>query len=295
MNEDTIKPRNPWLVCLWAYGLFILVHLTEYIWIFLAAQATGSEFGQIAGSEVKNHITLLIRGLVGLFVGLPVTFLVARYLWRRSFGWLRLRFQLHLLGWGLLLGFGLPGLALAILALLRIITVTGTPERLAGTEILAILSGYGTWGIFIATLEEIVFRGMVVRELATRLGWRRGIIYGGLFFGASHLLNVLPVLTPVLVLWVLVGGLISGAAFSTLYRRSDSLWLPIGFHIGGNFLLSALVGTTMSGQDSSFGLWQLQLNGPALLTGGEFGMELSVITLALTGLVILAVERLRRH
>lgn len=49
----------------------------------------------------------------------------------------------------------------------------------------------------------------------------------------------------------------------------------------------------MSGKESSFGLWQLRLDGPALLTGGQFGVDLSAISMALLGVVILAAIRFK--
>jgi len=170
----------------------------------------------------------------------------------------------------------------------------GLPERWTGNEMMSILAGYGGWSLFIGFLEEIVFRGMVVRELALRWGWGRGIVYGGLFFGVSHLLNLGPDLTVTNAVWIVGGGLIYGACLAALYLRSGSLWLPIGFHAGWNFCLSAIVGAVMSGNDSSFGLWQLQLTGPALLTGGDFGIETSVVSLAIMAALTLVVLQWRR-
>jgi hypothetical protein len=39
-----------------------------------------------------------------------------------------------------------------------------------------------------------------------------------------------------------------------------------------------LLGTTISGQEAKFGLFSTELSGPALLTGGAFGIESSVIS-----------------
>ncbi len=61
--------------------------------------------------------------------------------------------------------------------------------------------------------------------------------------------------------------------------RSKSLLLPIGFHIGWNFCLIAVLGTTISGDESKFGLLNTELSGSSILTGGEFGLELSVVSL----------------
>jgi hypothetical protein len=78
--------------------------------------------------------------------------------------------------------------------------------------------------------------------------------------------------------WILISALIASILFVAMYVRSGSLWLPIGFHFGWNVCLELLLGTTISGQEASFGLFSTNLSGPALLTGGAFGVESSVIT-----------------
>jgi uncharacterized protein len=67
--------------------------------------------------------------------------------------------------------------------------------------------------------------------------------------------------------------------FVAMYVRSQSLWLPIGFHIAWNFCLQGIMGVTMSGNESQVGLFNIKLSGNSFLTGGSFGIESSVFSL----------------
>ena len=92
-----------------------------------------------------------------------------------------------------------------------------------------------------------------------------------------------------------MAGVVANALFVALYLRGGSLWLPIGFHFGWNLALSGLAGTTMSGTEQSFGLFRIQLTGAGLLTGGTFGIELSVIALVIWIALTIGLFRLPFH
>ena len=130
----------------------------------------------------------------------------------------------------------------------------------------------------VALSEELVFRGMAVREWAVIMGWPLATIFGGLYFGMVHLVGLLPRIAGLEAVWIIVSALIAGILFTAMYIRSKSLWLPIGFHFGWNLCLQLFFGTTVSGQEVTFGLYRTELSGPAFLTGGAFGVEASVIT-----------------
>jgi membrane protease YdiL (CAAX protease family) len=279
VSKQLYRPRHPLLVIPWTYGLFILANLGQYAWMGAAVAATGSTFGEIAGGDVRTHVTVLLRGVVGLAVGLPLTILVARHLWRRDRSWLWLDRRYGLLARGALLGLAAPLPILGILVALGAARVTGGPGRLAGAETASALVGFGMWALFKAGLEELIVRGMATRELVERLGWARGTVAGGVYFGAMHLVNVLPILTPLLAVRILLGGACFHLLLVTLLRRAGSLWLPIGFHAGWNVCLSALVGAVVSGGDGGLGLYMLELRGAPWLTGGEFGLELSAVSI----------------
>lgn len=74
------------------------------------------------------------------------------------------------------------------------------------------------------------------------------------------------------------------------------LWLGIGFHISWNYTQSAVFPGVVSGSVADPGLFKTVMTGPDLLTGGNFGLEASLIacllcTTAGTLLVMKAVRR----
>jgi len=64
-----------------------------------------------------------------------------------------------------------------------------------------------------------------------------------------------------------------------MYVRSGSIWLPIGFHAAWNFALVGILGLPMSGNETEVSLFQTNVQGPVLLTGGALGIEASAIAL----------------
>jgi hypothetical protein len=90
--------------------------------------------------------------------------------------------------------------------------------------------------------------------------------------------GILPRIVALEGAWIIMSAVIASVLFTAMYIRSRSLWLPIGFHFGWNLCLQLFFGTTISGQGAEFGLFRTELSGPAPLTGGQFGIESSVIT-----------------
>ena len=73
------------------------------------------------------------------------------------------------------------------------------------------------------------------------------------------------------------------------YMLTRRLWLPMGIHAAWNFTQGEIFDVPVSGTDSH-GLVDAKLQGPALLTGGGFGLEASLISIIIgtaAGLAIL--------
>src|SRR3989338_8412707 len=66
----------------------------------------------------------------------------------------------------------------------------------------------------------------------------------------------------------------AGCLFCMSYRFAGNLWFPIAIHFVWNFLLGSVLGLVVSGQSHlGKGSRILNLDGPALFTGGAFGLE----------------------
>jgi membrane protease YdiL (CAAX protease family) len=129
-----------------------------------------------------------------------------------------------------------------------------------------------------AIVEELVFRGLMLQAIQKLWGSWIALAVTSLTFGAFHLGNPGATLWSALAI-TLEAGVLLGAAF--LWRRN--LWFAMGLHFAWNALEAAL-GIPVSGLPAA-GLFTVKAHGAALLTGGDFGLEGSIITVIL-GLVI---------
>lgn len=127
----------------------------------------------------------------------------------------------------------------------------------------------------VAVAEEVLFRGVIFRLVQQRWGTWMALAASALLFGLVHLVNPGATLWGALTLAV-EAGLMLGAA----YVATGSLWLPIGLHLGWNITTVAIFGTIGSGGDAREALVEAVTPGPVWLTGGSFGPESSLISVA---------------
>lgn len=164
-------------------------------------------------------------------------------------------------------GFGLATLLISgpvfVLWLLGHYQVTGIRFDLT---LLHLLIGFFS----VAALEELLFRAILFRLLERSLGTVIAVLLSSALFSAVHLFN--PHADLLSTVQLLVLGLLFIAAF--LYTRR--LWLCVGLHWGWNFAQGGFFSSPVSGQKAD-GILQSVMTGPAWLTGGDFGIEASVL------------------
>lgn len=126
-----------------------------------------------------------------------------------------------------------------------------------------------------AVTEELLFRGVLFRIVEERAGTWIALLLTGAVFGLIHLVN------PDGTLWGAIAIAIeAGFMLAACYAATRNLWVPIGLHFGWNFALGGIFGAVVSGNGESKGLLEATFAGPALVTGGDFGPEGSLYTLA---------------
>jgi hypothetical protein len=139
--------------------------------------------------------------------------------------------------------------------------------------------------------EELLFRGILFRSVETWFGSWAALVVSSLVFGLTHLINPEATLEGALFIAVEAGILLAAA-----YMLTRRLWLSMGFHVAWNYTQSAIFSSIVSGTEAAQGLIRSTVNGPDFLTGGNFGVESSVLSLLLctsTGIVmvVMAVKR----
>ena len=199
---------------------------------------------------------------------------------------LRGRGKLAELAVGLLLGTALVTLAVGLITLLggyRITGISPSPELLVPLAI----------GIGAGVIEEVLFRGVLLRVLDSWLGSWAALAITSLLFGLIHLTNPGASVLTALGL-VIEAGVLLGAAY-LLTRR---LWLVIGIHIAWNTVQAGVFSSVVSGTGTQSGLLVAEMQGPTWLTGGSMGIEGSLVTVVLgfaAGIVMLVLAARRGH
>ncbi|MFF9221302.1 CPBP family intramembrane glutamic endopeptidase [Streptomyces viridosporus] len=168
-----------------------------------------------------------------------------------------------------LLGGGI-GLGFILVSALLITAFGGYSFSWAGDGFLSVVWTAVVVQVGAAVTEELLFRGLALQALEQLWGSRAAIVITSLFFGVAHLGAQGASLWSGLAIAVEAGVLL-GAAF--LWRRS--IWFVVGLHFAWN-TTEQLLGIPVSGHTPE-GLFTVDVHGSALLTGGSFGLEASVV------------------
>ena len=260
--------------------------LTLLVLELLAIVVVGSGFTQLARPVVqKSDSGFYALGAVLLAVVLILSWkALQRWLERREDREFEWRKSGQELGLGLLLGF------------LLFSAVTGIVALLGGFEVLGLRGQGALWAMLAmavtsGTIEEIMFRGILLRHLEAMLGTWAALALTSLLFGAAHLTNPGASLFAAFAI-AMEAGILLGAAY-LLTRR---LWLAVGIHAAWNFTQGWVFSVPVSGGAAPLGLLITRRVGPEWLTGGNFGLEASVVALVVAtgaglGLLVFAVRR----
>lgn len=249
--------------------------------IFFVVLVSGYAGGQIAGLRIAALIGAPWGRLAGAVLGLALsalllvlyallTLLVER---RRAS---EIAFRPRSAVVGAILGLGLFCVAYAVLWFLgfaRVDGVSADPTRLAATLMVSIGAGIG---------EELIFRGGMFRILEQSLGTSAALILSAAMFGALHAVN--PGATIISTAAIAIE---AGLLLALAYAATRNLWLPISLHAAWNFTEGGVFGTAVSGHAAT-GLVKTTLTGPALLSGGAFGPEASILVVGVCSLLALA-------
>ena len=138
-----------------------------------------------------------------------------------------------------------------------------------------------------AMLEEVVFRGVLFRQLERALGTAVAIVATALVFAVVHLSNLGEgsTISALVTTFVSVG--VIGGFWTLLFARTRNLWFVTFHHATWNFAI-VLSGAPLSGLEEWLDAAPLLTvdHGPTWLTGGAFGPENSVLTILIVAATI---------
>ncbi len=182
---------------------------------------------------------------------------------------------------GLLAGLGMVASVVVVLRAAGMATVGG-PYRVADPAITlgdsradALLYGLAFFTA-VATLEEFLVRGYLLTNVAEGVRGRAGddrvavagaVVATAVLFGVLHAAN--PSGSLLSFLNITLAGLLLGGA----YAATGRLGFPAGLHTTWNFGLGPLLGLPVSGLRTDAAVVPVQVDGPRIVTGGDFGPE----------------------
>lgn len=171
------------------------------------------------------------------------------------------------------------------------------PALLGISALLLLLSGHLQWtdinwdpqSLFIsfgllaliAFSEELVFRGYILNNLLNSFP-NKWIALGisAVLFAAFHITN--PGINSLAFVNLFLAGLLLGIN----YIYTKNLWYSVLFHLSWNFFQGPLFGFRVSGLNFP-SLLVAETKGDMILTGGEFGLEGSILNMTVSVIAIL--------
>lgn len=180
---------------------------------------------------------------------------------------------------GLVAGFVLMAVPACLLWLSDIVRLD-----LASADVRSCLTATGMM-LGVAVAEELLFRGVLFQRLVACAGvWVAQLVVGA-FFVLTHLQN--PGMDGTTQFWAGLNIFIASLVFGQAYLRSRGMALPIAIHFMANVTQGILFGFGVSGHKEPSVLRPTFNMDVAWLTGGDFGIEASLLGLvAITVLLV---------
>jgi membrane protease YdiL (CAAX protease family) len=184
------------------------------------------------------------------------------------------------LGWGTALGAGQIALAAFMLWSLGGVRFQLDPAH----GLRALATGFLVF-VAVAFLEELLYRGFLFQRLRDGMGtWPAQVLLAALF-ALAHWGN--PGMDGMVRIWatldIAIGALVLGLA----WLRTRSLALPVGIHLGWNWMQGPVLGFAVSGTGRHEGWFRPTFMGdPSWFSGGEFGLEASVFAVIVDVLLL---------
>lgn len=239
-------------------NLFVIIHIPEFICNIIA----GAAYLCLAYLLIKLFAEKIIKKELSS-LGIP---------------------QFHIdIKW-LIAAFALPCMITIIYLLLP---GTFISSEMDSRQILTVLgAGIAFTGLAAGFVEEMVFRGIILNILKDKWNTKTAVLVPSLLFGLVHIIGM--DFSLVSCLLVLVAGTMAGIMFSLIELESNSIWNSGIVHSLWNIMIIGGGLSIGEAMDTYAIITYVPESKNFLLTGGEFGIEASVIAVAGYAIVSLA-------
>ena len=226
--------------------------------VFILAQQLGGKILDLTLID-KNYRNLIKGIIASSFVIFAYIFFYRKYE-KREIAEFSSKGILKNILLGILIGTTLQGLTILV------IYFWGDFQIISVNPFSSIITPFAI-AFSVAIFEETLLRGIVFRIIEEKLGSYISLAISAFIFGAAHLLNP----DSSVISSICIG--IVGFVFGATYIYSRSLWLPIAIHFSWNFVQSSIFGAITSGNEQTSSLFNTNISGAELITGGAFGPE----------------------
>ncbi|WP_296112886.1 CPBP family intramembrane glutamic endopeptidase [uncultured Anaerococcus sp.] len=188
-------------------------------------------------------------------------------------------------GKGILLGLGLISLIVLVLRLGGFAEIT---RNSSGFRLKLFLIFVPVW-IIQGFEEEFLLRSILMNQMAAGGKVTLAIIANSLIFSIFHLGNTGFNLLGFINIFLM------GLIFSLIFYLKDSIYMVGAAHSFWNMAMANIYGIPVSGNSlEGLSFFTTRLKGPALITGGDFGLEASLVSTAVFLLFLLILFKLAK-
>jgi hypothetical protein len=121
--------------------------------------------------------------------------------------------------------------------------------------------------------EEITFRGYFMISMMKKNSTTKAVLISAFAFAFAHMMN------PGLTVLAFINLMLIGIFFAVYVIETNDIWGAAAYHSMWNFAQGIIYGISVSGTNVGSAIFDTTISGKhVILTGGEFGMEGSIIT-----------------
>lgn len=262
--------------------MMIIIGIAGAIFILIVAQVLAQ---LLASLMVAVHVPAFAGNIAA-----GVFYLLFACLFLKFFSEKALKLELTELGmprFGIRIKWLVTGLILPISLILIYLIFPGDfsfPGMDVTQALETVCAGVFFTGLAAGFVEEMVFRGFIMHLLDKKAGRKIAVIVPSILFGAVHVIGM--DFKPVSILQVLAAGTFVGIMFSLITLEQDSVWDSAVVHALWNIcLLGGFISIGESEDVYSIVTYVLKTKS-FVITGGEFGVEASVI--AIVGYIVVS-------
>lgn len=254
----------------WRIGAYLILIVPSFLPTIGILKLIGWLFPLSGGKGLTSPINIVF--MMGLAFSLGIAaYITLRWIDKRPYGLLGLNFSLSSIREfliGFTIGAGNLVTLVLVLSALGFLKITWYGIDSTVVQTICVYASVFAAG---AAIEELMNRGYIFQALCEGTRTWIAIFAMSLIFSIVHLFN--PHMSAVSALFLFIHGVL----YAVAYLKTRSLWTAIGMHWSWNWMQGPIFGITVSGSTITSSLFISQPQGADIFSGGQFGVEGSIL------------------